>query len=306
MFQLPSPHGDKLKALLQNSKLPLDDTPRLQDAIRRYERWRGQLMQVGDAQGNSEDIVAGMVSLLDEYKRFIEIDLIFDSDNDFLYRQKGQIKLDNSIIEEFLPVLVTTALSNELQGLDLLFGPTSNLSSIRFESSIRTISPGGGITIRSKAQDFAIARQLFIRASHRRDFQESITLETRIAYVATEIKTNLDKTMFQEAAATASDVKSLIPGAKYYLLCEWLDMTPISTAITAIDEILILRRHKRIPSNIRSAFSTVQGRKQNRTFYEEYLTSHPFSPRTFQRFVEHIRQLVSDESEAVVLERGYF
>lgn len=48
--------------------------------------------------------------------------------------------------------------------------------------------------------------------------------ETHIAYVAAECKTNLDKTMFQEAAATALDVKSAVPGANYYLLCEWLDI----------------------------------------------------------------------------------
>src|SRR5258707_5790168 len=44
-----------------------------------------------------------------------------------------------------------------------------------------------------------------------------------------------DKTMFQEACATAHDTKSAVAGAKYYLLCEWLDMTPVSTAPTDID-----------------------------------------------------------------------
>lgn len=51
--------------------------------------------------------------------------------------------------------------------------------------------------------------------------------ETNIAYLACECKTNLDKTMFQEASATALDLKSTVPSAKYLLLCEWLDMTPI-------------------------------------------------------------------------------
>ena len=35
------------------------------------------------------------------YKRSVEFDLIFLSDEDFLYRQKGQTKLDSSILEEF-------------------------------------------------------------------------------------------------------------------------------------------------------------------------------------------------------------
>lgn len=57
--------------------------------------------------------------------------------------------------------------------------------------------------------------------------------------------------MFQEAAATALDVKTAVPVAKYYLLCEWLDMTPISTATTAIDEVIILRKARRLASDIR-------------------------------------------------------
>jgi hypothetical protein len=130
--------------------------------------------------------------------------------------------------------------------LDLSFGPVSSFSALRFEETIRSVRGGGAMTIRSKDQDFAISRKLYIRTSHDPDFGDAATSETSLAYVATEIKTNLDKTMFQEAAATALDVKSVSPRSRYYLLCDWLDMTPVSTASTAIDEILILRRAKRI------------------------------------------------------------
>lgn len=61
-----------------------------------------------------------------------------------------------------------------------------------------------------------------------------------------ELKTNLDKTMFQEASATAHDVKQAVPDAKYYLLCDFFDMTPISTATTDIDDILITRKAKHL------------------------------------------------------------
>jgi len=73
--------------------------------------------------------------------------------------------------------------------------------------------------------------------------------------------------MFQEAAATALDVKTAVPGARYYLLCEWLDMTPINTGATAIDEIIILRKAKRLPSNIRAHFNTAAGRQRNRATF---------------------------------------
>jgi hypothetical protein len=304
MLDLPTPHGDKLRALVQNEKLPTEDRPRVEQAVARYEEWLQQLKAV---RGTYEEIVASQVSLLDDYKRYVEVDLVFDSDNDFLYRQKGQVKLDNTIVEEFLPILVTTALADQIQSYDLLsFGPTTCFSGIRFESSIMNRQPGGGMHLREKDHDFAISRHLFIQTSYQPDFQESVTAETHIAYVAAECKTNLDKTMFQEAAATALDVKTAIPGAAYYLLCEWLDMTPISTSTTAIDEIIILRKAKRLPSNIRGEFNTAAGRRQNRAVFTEYLADHPFSIGTFSRFLNYIRKLVSDDTEDDVLTRGYF
>ena len=94
---------------------------------------------------------------------------------------------------------------------------------------------------------------------------------SNIAYIAAEIKTNLDKTMFQEAASTAQDVRVSVPGAKYFLLVEWLDMTPISTTGTAIEEVILLRKAKRLPSNIRSSFSSFKGRSKSRTGFVKHL-----------------------------------
>jgi len=303
MPELPTPHGDKLRALLANTKLPVSDQPRVENAIKKYEAWLDQLRL---AQTKAGPTVDEMVALLNDYRTFIDIDLIFDSTDDFLYRQKGQLKLDNSVVEEFLPILITTILANEFQALDLSFGPTTCFSGLRFESSLPIVRPGGGMTLRSKDQDFVIGRKLYLRASHESDFHEAITQETHIAYVAAECKTNLDKTMFQEAAATAVDVKTVVPGAKYYLLCEWLDMTPISTSTTAIDEILILRKSKRLASNIREQFNTSAGRKRNRDLFVRHLESHPLAPETFSRFVNHIRGLLHEETEATALQRGYF
>lgn len=303
MPDLPAPHGDKLRALLENEKLPARDHPRVEQAIARYEEWRRQMQAV---RGAYRKVVTDMVALLDGYKRYVEVDLVFDSDDDFLYRQKGQTKLDNTILEEFLPVLVTTALARQLRHYNLSFGPTTCFSGIRFESSITNDQPGGGMHVREKDHDFAISRNLFIQTSYHPDFRDGVTAETHIAYVVAECKTNLDKTMFQEAAATALDVKTAIPGAKYYLLCEWLDMTPISTGTTAIDEIIILHKAKRLPSNVRAQFNTAAGRQRNRETFIQHLEAHPFAPETFLRFLEAIRRLVSDVSEDDVLTRGYF
>lgn len=257
-MKLPTPHGDKLRALLRNEKLPAGDVPRVQ--------------------------------------------------NDFLYRQKGQLKLDNTVIEEFLPVLVLTVFANRLQDTAISVGRTTCFSGIWFESSLLSDVNGGGLTVRAKNQDFAVTRKIYIQSSHNVDFSDSITVATNIAYLAAECKTNLDKTMFQEAAATALDIKQAVPGAEYYLLCEWLDMTPISTATTAIDEIIILRKQKRLPSNMRRAYNTVEGRMLDRESFVEFLAQNPFSAEMFLRFLSHIARLLNDESpgERLVLERGYF
>jgi len=303
MPDLPAPHGDKLNALLENEKLPSTDRTGVAKTIKLYQRWLRQLHQV---QGTYDETIAQMVSLLNEYKRHIEADLIFDSNRDFLYRQKGQLKLDNSVIEEFLPMLVTTALAHELRHFHLSFGPATCFSGIRFESNIAATEPGRGMRLRQKDHDFAISRKLFLQASHRPDFKGSVTSETSVAYIAAEIKTNLDKTMFQEAAATALDVKTTLPGAKYFLLCEWLDMTPINASTTAIDEVIILRKAKRLPSSTRAHFNTARGRQQHRAAFIQHLQSHPLAPEMFAHFLGHIKRMISTGTEADIVKRGYF
>ncbi len=299
----PTTHGDKLQALLQNTKLPDSDRPRLETTIEQYQHWRNSLLNLD---GTFEFKVAEASRLLNEYKLTVDLELIFDSPNDFLYRQKGQLKLDNTVIEEFLPIFVTGVLQTEFATLNLDFGPNMCFSGIHFTSSLAVIEPGGGLTIREKDQDFVISRALYIQASHYADFAQAVSGKTSLAYLAAECKTNLDKTMFQEAAATALDLKTSVPSAKYYLLCEWLDMTPISSGVTAIDEIIILRKAKRLPSNVRGQFNTAVGRKANRAFFEDYLRANPFRVDMLARFLNHIRRLISDTSEDEVLKRGHF
>ena len=123
-----------------------------------------------------------------------------------------------------------------------------------------------------------------------------------------ELKTNLDKTMFQEACATARDVKLAVTGSKYYLLCDFLDIQPISTDTTDIDEILILRKAKRLNSNIRSKYSDYENRKKFREEYVSFLTNNPYSKDVFIRFVDNVGKIIGGNTliEKNVLEKGYF
>lgn len=300
---LPTPHLDKLNAALQNNKMPEYEIPRLTEVVNRYNQWIDHMNQV---EGSRDNVVTELVGLFNDYKFYIDFDLIYCSENDFLYRQKGQLKLDNTVIEEFLPHLVFKAFP-ELQA-SFIFGPTKCFSAAYFQSTLQHQADGGGLSIRTKDQDFAISRRLYIKSSHTPGFELFNSVETYLGYVTAECKTNLDKTMFQEATATAHDVKSAAPGAKYFLLCDWLDMTPVSTAPTDIDEVLILRKAKRISSNVRSSFSTYAGRMEKHDWYRGFLLNSPFSVDVFQRFIGHIESLINNEDpvEANVLEDGFF
>lgn len=301
----PTPHYEKLLAAKANEKLPSSDIPRIDAAIARYREWVKALNAVTGK--TPKEIVTQMVSLLNAYSRYIAVELIFDSPGDFLHRQKGQLKLDNSIIEEFLPRLICPAVLPEMK-VEVEVGPTQAYSAAYFESSLSSPMAGGGLRVRGKDQDFAISKKLYLRASHKPDFHDATTAETCIAYVAAECKTNLDKTMFQEACATAHDLKTSVPGSKYFLLCEWLDMTPLSTAPTDIEEVLLLRKAKRMNSNIRKNFDTSAKRKDNRKTFTDHIDGNPYSVDSFLRLVDHIRKLLVNEElvEKDVLEQGYF
>jgi hypothetical protein len=300
---LPTPHGDKLHALLQNEKLPARDRRRVEKAIEKYKAWRDALMRLPER----GDAVVEAVRLLNDYRLFLDVEVIFDSENDFLYRQKGQLKLDNTVIEEFLPYLVVHVFPEI--STTFAVGPQSCFSALYFTSTMRMAVGVPGARVRTKDQDFTISKRLYLTASFDPNYTEGVDrLEANLGYLCAECKTNLDKTMFQEACATAHDVKTAVPGAKYLLLCEWLDMTPISTSGTDIDEVLILRKARRIGAQVRGAFATYEGRVQGRTDYVQYLTQHPFAVDVFERFLTHVRSLLEDREpdETDVLQRGFF
>ena len=83
-----APHGDKLRALLGNHKLPAGDRPGVHTAIERYEAWIEELRRI---EGAGENLVEPMVEALNRYKLSIDLDLIFDSKNDFRDRSNKHL-----------------------------------------------------------------------------------------------------------------------------------------------------------------------------------------------------------------------
>lgn len=301
-----TPHYDKLRELLNNHKLPDEDRESVDAAIERYDEW---ISAMGAIASEGDDKVRELVAEANRYKRFLELEVIWDSEADFLFRQRGQLKLDNSIIEEFLPRLVDPAIIPALAGKAYEAGPRTTFSAAYFVTTLATPAKGAGLQIRRKDQDFTVSRAAYLQSSFDSAFPaaDTVTHKIYLAFVAAECKTNLDKTMFQEAIATAHDLKVAVPGSRYYLVCEWLDMKPISTGATDIDEVIILRG-KRLAANIRSRFASSIARKEQRDWYASFLGDNPIREAPILRLVEHLRSLFQAEEpdEGNVLERGYF
>ena len=303
MPQLPTPHYDKLIACLNNPRLPNADKEKVEEAVNKYQQWIQALESVEQGQPDS---VEKLVDATNQYKRCIELDLIFDSPDNFLYRQKGQLKLDNTILEEFLPQLIYRS----LRGIDDSFeiGPKSTFAGLSFLSSLGNPGQGGEAALRIKNQDFVLGKKLYLKTSFDRDFANSKLLESHLGYVCAECKTNLDKTMFQEAVATSRDLKIAVPSSLYFLVCEFLDMTPVSITSTQIDDVLIVRKSRRLSANVRQEYKTPESRKQYRQEYADFLDASKYYADVFQRMIDKIQTLVEDTAPGVdqVLRRGHF
>lgn len=299
-------HKDKLVALLANSKLPSVDRSRIEATLDEYRRW---ITTTKNAQGEGNALLATFIDALNIYKRHIELELIYSSESDFLYRQKGQLKLDNTVLEEFLPYLFDPRLVPGLGRLsNLTCGSQSSFAGLSFASPFIALN-NGGVFLKSKDQDFSVSKSHRIVITDEPNSRDKFEANFYVSHFATEIKTNLDKTMFQEASQTAGELKRAVPGSRYILLCEFLDMTPITTKLTSIDEVIVLRKAKRLSSNVRERFSTVQGRIKARDMYERFLLDNPLRLDCFQRFIWHLNEcfpLKEDDAEDIVLGRGYF
>ena len=159
-----------------------------------------------------------------------------------------------------------------------------------------------------KNQDFILGRRLYIMSSFDKDFHDAERLESHLGYVCIECKTNLDKTMFQEAVATSRDLKIAVPSSLYFLVCEFLDMTPVSIISTQIDDVLVVRKAKRMPSNIRQEYRGPEERRRHRDEYVEFLDGSKYYADVFQRMIDKIQLVVDQKDPATdkVLKQGHF
>ncbi len=187
-------------------------------------------------------------------------------------------------------------------------GPHKTFAGLSFGSSLANLGIGGKPTLRTKDQDFILGKRLYMMTSFDRDFRGAEIIESHLGYVCVECKTNLDKTMFQEAVATSRDLKIAVPSSLYFLVCEFLDMTPVSITSTHIDDVLIIRKAKRMSSSVRQEYRSASERQEHRQEYVEFLDSSRFYSDVFQRIVDKIQALIDDTAPETnrVLDQGHF
>lgn len=293
-----TPHKDKLVAALENPKCSLEDKALIEEALQLYGEWSNRLSQL-DSSGR--ELVDQMVELLNWYKDKFEVELLMKRGSDFIKRQKGQLKLDNSIIEEFLVHLIDPRIFHGLRNAELLeIGPSNAFMSLAFfPRQLDDLINAPNIYIKTKDQDFVIGRRVYYKFSTNKSFGGNTTSgDLVLAVLAAECKVNLDKTMYQEARATASALKQGCPVARYYILVEYLDMPSEDCRLTAIDNVFLIRHAHRLPPDKRNKFTEVKKLHE----------AHPIDPKVIWNFVMEIQKFIDavwyNPEEA--LERGSF
>lgn len=293
-----TPHKEKILAAIANPKCK-GDVSILEATLKAYEEWISKLNSISS---KGKQKVLEMTNALNEYKDYLEVDLIAKQGTPFIKRQKGQLKLDNSVIEEFLIRLVDPSILDGLPtGLELEVGPQHAFMSLSFRPvSIAALNDKPSVVMKLKDQDFTIGKTIYYKFSPNANFKEAKTDKGKLflSVLAAECKINLDKTMFQEAAGTATRLKQGCPNSKYYVLVEYLDMTPEDCRLTDIDNVFLLRHVKRLPFEKRAVYKEV--RDQHKDF--------PIDGEVVYKFVEEMKAFAGsvwfDPDE--ILSRGSF
>lgn len=274
------------------------DVPLLNEAYESYEQW---IAELNGLQTIGDERLTDMVQLLNSYKDNLEVDLIMARGSDFLRRQKGQLKLDNSIMEEFLIHLIHPSLLGELPDFALETGPQTAFMSFAFRpTTLSSLNESPEVVLKVKDQDFTIGKSIYYKFSPDQNFAPAKTKSGNLflAVMAAECKVNYDKTMFQECAGTASRLKHGCLIAKYFALVEYLDMQPEDTRLTDIDNVFLLRKAKRLPFEKRSNIVEVRAQRLD----------SPISVDVLQKFLNEIKNFIEatwyDPNEA--LQRGSF
>ena len=294
-----TPHGNKIRAAKANPKASDEDRQLLAEIEERYRAWIAALDEVIDGE-SPRDRVKRQTGLFNEYKFFVEVECIAQRGSAWLKRQKGQLKLDSSIIEEFLVHLVHPATLTGFARLgELTVGPNQAFMSLSFRpSSLTGLLDRPEVIVKTKDQDFALGAEVHYAIGTDEALTSPVRGKFVLAVLAAECKVNLDKTMFQEAAGTATRLQHGCPIAKYFMVAEFLDMTPEDVRLTDIDNVFLLRSVRRLGPSERGDPDAIARCHRN----------HPIRDDVVWRLVQEMQAFVDAVwyDPASVLERGSF
>ena len=86
-MNIAKPHLNKIETILKNQNTPPSTKSQIEILLRHYNNWIKDLEKTS---GSNDKIIIKTVELLNKYKNFVEIDIIFNSKDDFLYRPYGR------------------------------------------------------------------------------------------------------------------------------------------------------------------------------------------------------------------------
>lgn len=139
------------------------------------------------------------------------------------------------------------------------------------------------VLVEIKDHDFAIGVKI---ASTFKCFGQSVVEphEWDLPAVAIECKTYLDKTMLQDAATAAEQLKHRNPNAVYIVVAEWLKLTEaVNLRKFKIDQIYVLRKQKNTDREFR---------------YDENYEKNPIYPDVIEHLFASVREFLTSSWEA--------
>ena len=235
MTELKYVHGDNLRQKKEHKiKYKSDDaTKYLAEIEDAYLRWKTENLALS---GNDRDTVFKRTALLNNYKDFIDqqhFAELFDS----------RSNLHSSVLEEFLVYLFKDGIPHS--ELKPVVGKGATFKSFFLApKSFEDLLGKPAVLVEHKDHDFVIGTRLFATFQNQKE-EQIAGEELQIPAIAIECKTYLDKTMLEGASIAAEELKRINPGARYYIVAEWLKLTDaINLRKYRIDQIYVLRKQK--------------------------------------------------------------
>jgi len=213
-----------------------------------YEKWKQINLEIT---GLDEKSIIERVKWLNWYKDELELNIAAECGVHPYFGEgetfSAQTKIFSSVLEEFLYYLFKDMIP---QGARIGKGSAFAELVITPRNFKELVEGRPTVSVKSKDLDFLLGADLtfIIRptAQSLDKFLSNTSITLTIPAVAVECKTNIDKTMLNEAAGTAEFLKKGNPYVLYIVLAEYLDFTiRENPRLTKIDQIYILRKMKR-------------------------------------------------------------